>query len=221
MKLLLVNIGAREARDLHDNYFLVDTAKCTIEASEKTDLYEYDCLVISSEGIELDCFRWLEQLSKSNKEEGVIMMSPDHSIEHKLKAFEMGVDDYLPMPMHASEIVARIKSVTRRKKFRTNNKLYMGNLVMDLYTRKVQVWDHLLALTKTEYDILLHLNANKQRIVSKEALAEYLWGTDADQLDSFNVLFAHIKNLRRKLLAAKSGVEIKNVYKMGYQIIEI
>lgn len=222
MKLLLVNFSDTDLSDFKISQdFLHDRVSSIQQASEKFLLYEYDCLVIKIDKIEVECYGWLRQFSENNRNEGLIFLSTNDALEYKLSAFELGVDDYLVLPMHSEEIIARIKSVTRRKKFQSNSKIYIGNVVIDLYARTVFVWDRPLKLTKTEYDILLHLHANKLRVVSKELLAEYLWGDDVDNLESFNILFAHIKNLRKKLLNAKSGVEIKNVYKVGYQIIEL
>lgn len=219
MKLLLVNLSDTELQksDFVDDFisdlvFHMDTAR------EQLDLYEYDCIVVHTPSA--DTFVWLDHFIHQNRSEGLIFMGTEAPVSDKLRAFEAGVDDYIALPMHMSELVARIKSVIRRKRYQTPAKLYVGNLVIDVFRRQIQVWDKTLKLTKTEYDIFLYLNAHRKRIVAKETLAEYLWGAKSGELDSFNILFAHIKNLRRKLLMAKSGVEVNNIYKIGYQIIE-
>lgn len=221
MKLLLVGILAAHTQALkNSDEFLCDWSPDIERAQALMNLYEYDCVLIGIAGNEAYTWFWLQEMNNENKNEGIICVSDKDLIADRLKAFELGADDYFTLPMHDLEMSARIKSVVRRKRFHTSSKVYMGNLVIDLYNRKIGVWDQTLALTKTEYDLLLYLCAQRKRVVAKEALAEYLWGQKVDDLDSYNLLFAHLKNLRKKLLLAKAGIEIKNIYKMGYQIIE-
>jgi DNA-binding response OmpR family regulator len=85
----------------------------------------------------------------------------------------------------------------------------------------VLVWNNPINLTRKEYDILLYLISNKNRVVSKITLAEYIWGDNSSELDSFDTLFAHIKNLRKKLKSAKAEVDFKSIYGVGYQIVEL
>ena len=222
MKLLLVNIPVKVLLDSKEQTSLLFDSVDTISAaSEKAALYAYDCIVIQIDGIEAKAFDWLSLLAEGNNKEGIVLVSKNNSVEQKISAFDLGVDDFVVLPMDANEFLARVKAIIRRKTFNTKSKLYIGHLVIDTFSRNVKVWDKTLALTKTEYDILLHLIANKDKVISKVALAEYLWGDEVDQLDSYNVLFAHIKNLRKKILTAKGGIEIQNVYRVGYQIIEL
>lgn len=222
MKLLLVNISVNALIDAKEqNNLLIDAADDVRTASEKAELYPYDCIVVLIDRIEQQAFDWLQNLAEGNRKEGIVLVSKSNSVEQKIKAFDLGVDDFVVLPIDTSEFLARVKAIVRRKTFNTKSKLYIGHLVIDTFSRNVKVWDKTLGLTKTEYDILLHLIANKDKVISKVALAEYLWGDEVDQLDSYNVLFAHIKNLRKKILAAKGGIEIQNVYRVGYQIIEL
>lgn len=222
MKLLLVNISVNALIDAKEqNNLLIDAADDVRTASEKVELYPYDCIVVLIDRIEQQAFDWLQNLAEGNRKEGIVLVSKSNSVEQKIRAFDLGVDDFVVLPIDTSEFLARVKAIVRRKTFNTKSKLYIGHLVIDTFSRNVKVWDKTLGLTKTEYDILLHLIANKDKVISKVALAEYLWGDEVDLLDSYNVLFAHIKNLRKKILAAKGGIEIQNVYRVGYQIIEL
>lgn len=198
-----------------------DVASNVLHASELVSLYEYDALVAKIQH-ELDpVFHWIASFAEANRPEGLVLLSANDTLELKLRAFDLGVDDFLTVPYHPSELLARAKAVVRRKKHDGRTKIYFGNLVIDLLSYKVLVWDNVLKLTKKEYDILLHLLTHKDKVVSKTALAEYLWGDELDNMASYNFLVAHIKNLRKKLLAAKSGLDIQNSYGVGYQIIEI
>jgi DNA-binding response OmpR family regulator len=224
MKLLLLgNIHQKESlhRYLSENNIGCELALGYDQASEMTFLYEYDCILLGVDKEKDRTFEWLTSFVEENRREGILIISSLDTLEIKLRAFDLGVDDFLTIPYHPSELLARIKAVVRRKKFDTGGKLYFGNLMIDLMTFKIWVWNTPLKLTKKEYDILLHLIANKNKVVSKTALAEYLWGENLDNMSSYNFLIAHIKNLRKKLLNAKAGIDIQNSYGIGYQIIEL
>ena len=107
--------------------------------------------------------------------------------------------------------------MTRRKKFTSNNTLHTGQLSINLPEHKVTVGYNHIALTKSEYDLLLFLIQNRNRVVSKSAIAEHLSGDMADMLDDFNFIYAHIKNLKSKLSAAGISDSIKTLYGTGYK----
>lgn len=201
--------------------YLYDAVRTCSAASEKVDLYEYDCILLDLNLPDAPGIKLLEQLNHNERTDGIIILSAFSVLEEKLKAFALGADDYLTKPFDLPELHARINAVVRRKKFQTKNKVYFANLVIDIQLKTVFIWDKPINLTKKEYEILLHLIANKNRVISKDTLAEYLWGEHADNVDSYDFLFAHIKNLRKKLKEAKAEIEIKNIYKTGYQIIEL
>jgi DNA-binding response OmpR family regulator len=190
-------------------------------ATEKLALYEYDCILLNYVENSNDIFDFMLLHEQNNNIGGLIVLSPDTAVENKVKLLNMGADDFITTPFHFSELIARTTAVIRRKKFQTNNKIYFANLVIEFHIRTVFVWNNSIDLTKKEYEILLYLVGNKDKIVSKLSLAEYLWGDDTDHMDSFNILAAHIKNIRRKLKEAKAEIEIKNSYGVGYQIIEL
>ena len=196
-------------------------AKSIKEASEKLYLYQYDCVVLEIDSAESETFKLLKSCAEENKSEGLIALSSNSILENKVNILNAGADDFLTIPFQFEELFARIRAVIRRKRFDTRAKLYLGNLVIDLLQNTALAWDKDLNLTKKEYELLLFLIANKTRTLTKTTLSEYLWGDQADNMDSYNLLFAHIKNLRKKLQQSKTELEIKNVYGVGYQIIEI
>ena len=201
--------------------FSCELAESIQIADEKVNLYEYDCLILDLHISIKESFLLLSKLNSHDRSDGVLIVSDKASLEDKLHTFDLGADDFLNKDSDLQELKARINAIVRRKKYNTRSKIYFANLVADLQLKKVFVWDRNVTLTKKEYEILLHLLANKNRVLSKSSLAEYLWGAYVDEADSFDFLFAHIKNLRKKLKEAKAEIEIRNIYKMGYQIIEL
>ncbi|WP_317169237.1 winged helix-turn-helix domain-containing protein [Mucilaginibacter humi] len=115
---------------------------------------------------------------------------------------------------------ARLMAVFRRKTLNTNSKLIFHEIVIDVLGRNVQVNDAPVVLTKKkEYDMLLYFLANKGRIISKSAIAEHLWGDEMDLHDSFDFIYTHIKNLRKKLMDAGSRDYVRSIYGVGYKFI--
>jgi DNA-binding response OmpR family regulator len=190
-------------------------------ASEKLALYEYDCVFLNYIENNDDIFDFLLQQAQNNNIGGLIIFSKETTVENKVKLLNIGADDFITAPIHFSELIARTTAVIRRKKFQANNKIHFANLIIEFHLRKVFVWNNTVDLTKKEYEILLYLIGNKDKVVSRLNLAEYLWGDDTDNMDSFNILTAHIKNIRRKMKDAKAEIEIKNSYGVGYQIVEL
>ena len=190
------------------------------EASEKVELYDYDCILLDINLPDSSGFKLLDDLHEINKIEGVIIISARDSIDDKIKGLNLGADDYLTKPFHLSELNARIQAVVRRKKFETTRKITFSNLVLDLPKLLAFVNNEDLGLTKKEFDVLQHLIANKNIVVSKNSLLEYIWGDYVDSSQSIDLLSTHLKNLKKKLKNAHAQVEIRNVYGVGYQIIE-
>jgi two-component system response regulator CiaR len=190
------------------------------EASEKVELYDYDCILLDINLPDSNGFKLLDDLHAINKVEGVIIISARDSIDDKIKGLNLGADDYLTKPFHLSELNARIQAVVRRKKFEATRKITFSNLVLELPKLLVLVNNEDLGLTKKEFDILQHLIANKNIVVSKNSLLEYIWGDYVDSSQSIDLLSTHFKNLKKKLKNAHAQVEIRNVYGVGYQIIE-
>ena len=89
---------------------------------------------------------------------------------------------------------------------------------MDTTQRTVSVDHQVLDLTKSEYDILVYFFSNPKRVLTKESIAEHIWGDNMDLADSFDFIYSHIKNLRKKLKTAGGDDPIKAVYGVGYRL---
>ena len=222
MKILVVedNSELREliTQSLEKERYLVEVAADYSTASEKIAEYEYDCILLDimlPDGNGLDLLREAE---KNNRHLNVIILSAKDSVEDKVAGLQLGADDYLPKPFHLLELHARIKSLLRRINWSGNNIVTIANLTINTTSFSVHVNNKHVDLGRKEYDILLFLVNRKERIVEKEILAEGVWGDFIDQADNFDFIYAHIKNLRKKLKEAGAQVEIKTVYGFGYKL---
>lgn len=221
MKLLIIEdecvLSRSIAEYLGREDYLCEHAFTCNEALAKIAAYEYDCVLLDlmlPDGTGLEILR---HIKKECPQTGVIIVSAKDSLDDKVEGLKIGADDYLPKPFHLPELSMRIFALMRWKKFSCDNTLHSGQLTIDLPERKVSVHGREIPLTKSEYDLLLFLIQNRGRVVSKSAIAEHLSGDMADMLDDFNFIYAHIKNLKSKLLEAGMADCIKTLYGAGYK----
>ena len=221
MKLLIIEdepaLAESMIQYLSREDYICEMARTYSEAAVKTAAYEYDCILLDlmlPDGSGLDILR---NIKKESPQTGVIIVSAKDSLDDKVEGLKLGADDYLPKPFHLPELSMRIFALMRRKKFTSDNTLHAGQLTIDLPEHKVTVGNSHIALTKSEYDLLLFLIQNRNRVVSKSAIAEHLSGDMADMLDDFNFIYAHIKNLKSKLSAVGMSDCIKTLYGTGYK----
>ena len=224
MKILVIE-DEPEMRDnitasLKQEKYIVETAGDYLSATEKLEVYDYDCILLDiglpgGSGLQL-----LQQLKDDGKETGIIIVSAKGSIEDKVTGLNMGADDYLAKPFHMAELHARINSLIRRKVMGGSPLIEINNLVINPDQRTASINGDDMALNRKEFDLLLYMATNLNRLVSKTALAEHVWGDYIDEVNSFEFIYSQIKNLRKKLRIYKSEVEIHAVYGIGYKLTD-
>jgi len=201
----------------HDGY-VCETAENYEQAHEKIKLYQYDCVLVDLTlpgGSGLDLVRTLKA-DKSNA--GVLIISARDSLDDKVQGLELGADDYLPKPFHLAELNARLRAIIRRRQFQGQRHLAFRSLTVFPDQASVLVNDQTMMLTRREYDMLLFFLANPNRVLTKEAIAEHIWGDDADMHDSLDFIYTHLKNLRKKLHELGASNYIRTIYGIGYKL---
>lgn len=221
MKILIVEDEKELAQDivkyLSEQDYLCEVAETYNQATDKIAVYQYDCILLDLMLPDGSGLALLEMLKRENKQDGVIVISAKNSIEDKVKGLQIGADDYLTKPFHLSELSARIHSIIRRKQFNSSNSIQQNEITIDLLGKTVKVNDSEVSLTKKELDLLLFFIGNKNRVISKSALAEHLSGDIADMFDNHDFVYAHVKNLKKKLTEAGYDNYIKTIYGTGYK----
>jgi two-component system, OmpR family, response regulator len=198
--------------------YIVRTAANFGQASLALNDYAYDCIVLDiglPDGNGLNLIRQLKADERPNPP-GIIIISAKDSLDDKLQGLELGSDDYITKPFHLPELNARIKSVLRRRLFDGNNLIRFGDITVDSLSHRVTVGQQSLDFTEKEYHLLLFFLANPNRLLTKAAIAEYVWGDHMDMADSHDFLYTHIKNLRRKLVDSGCPDYLKTRYGAGY-----
>jgi len=222
MKLLVVEDEPSLLQSILE-YFIQEDFLCEgvagySDAIGRIDAFDYDCIILDINLPDGSGLQLLQYLRQYKKEEGVVIISARDSLDDKITGLNFGADDYLTKPFHLSELNARVKALIRRKYAQGASVLEAGNLRLDLASRSVSCSNQVVSLTKNEFDLLAYLLNNKNRVVSKQAIAEHIYGQQADNMPSFDFVYSQIKNLKRKLKEKGSDDLLHSVYGLGYKL---
>jgi len=221
MKILIIEdeieLAKSIAEYLSEENYLCEFAATFSEAMSKIAVFQYDCILLDITLPDGNGLKILEELKKEQKQDGVIIISAKNALDDKIRGLQIGADDYLTKPFHLSELTARIYSIIRRKQFSNTNVVKQNELQIDLLSKTVSVNNEIIVLTKKEFDLLVYFVGNKNRVISKSTLAEHLSGDFADMLENHDFVYAHVKNLKKKLYDAGCDHYLKTVYGTGYK----
>ncbi|WP_295796508.1 response regulator transcription factor [Mucilaginibacter sp.] len=224
MKILIVE-DEEGLRESIEEYFteagnICETAATYQSALAKVNMYRYDCILLDitlpgGNGLEI-----LKSLKDNNHPDGVLIISAKNSLDDRLEGLNIGADDYLVKPFHLSELKARVTAIIRRKSYNGSNLLVFNEITIDLQAKEVKIDNTPLKFTRKEFALLLYFIANKGKVVSKNAIAEHLWGDGIDMANNFDFIYSHIKNIRKKLMEAGCADYIQAAYGMGYKFTD-
>ena len=223
MNLLIIEdekeLSKNIATYLVQNKFICDIVTDFRSADDKISEGEYDCIILDITlpgGSGLELIRRLKHLKKTA---GIVIISAKNSLDDKIKGLELGADDYLTKPFYLAELSARVNAIIRRRSFEGNNTITLGKLLIDILDKSVKTDNGTVELSRKEYELLLYFASNKNRVVTKESIIDHLWGDHANMTDTYDLIYSHIKNLRKKLVEAGCPDYIKSVYGMGYKFV--
>jgi len=221
VKILLVEdesvLADSIASHLGKEAFIVERVYTFRDAIEKINLYTYDGVIVDinlPDGLGFDI---VEELKKIKATSGIIIISARDALNDRIKSLEIGSDDYLTKPFHLSELNARLKAILRRKHFGGNNDITYQEIKINYNSRRVFVNDNEVSLSRKEYDLLLFFVSNIDIALTKAAMAEHLWGDNVDSADSFDIVYSHVKKLRKKLTDKGCRDYIQSIYGIGYK----
>jgi DNA-binding response OmpR family regulator len=221
MKILLIEDELELANSLiaffKSNNVICEHANDVFSALDKIGSFTYDCVVLDIMLPDGTGFEILKELKKLNKTDGVIMISAKDGLTTRLEGLTLGADDFLIKPFHMSELLVRIQAIVRRKNFDGKTTIQFNEITIDVQSKTTTINDKIIDLTKKELDLLLFLMGNKNQVLSKAAIAEHLSGDMADMLDNHDFIYAHIKNLKKKLTSSGANDYIKTMYGIGYK----
>ncbi|MCW9705622.1 response regulator transcription factor [Fodinibius salsisoli] len=221
MKLLIIEDNEELLQNIRTYLkregYICEFAQNYREAFDKVMSYTYDVVLIDimipgGSGLQV-----LRELRSVNPQAGTIIISAKNALDDKVKGLELGADDYITKPFQLPELHARIKAVNRRNQRDGQEILNINEIAIDTDSMEVTIDDSIVDLTPKEYDLLLYFASNKNRVLSKQTIAEHLWGDYVDHLTNLDFVYQHIKNLRKKLESAGAQNYIESVYGIGYK----
>jgi len=221
MKILVVEDNPDLSENIH-NFLQKEGYVCELvgnftDASDKIAAYEYDCIVLDIMLPDGNGLKLLEQIKSMNIKSGVVIISAKNSLDDKISGLEIGADDYLTKPFHLPELNARLKAIYRRKNQGGDNVIIYREIEVNTLTYIARVHGVALDLTKKEFDLLLYFLTNKNHVLTRQSIAEHLWGDYTDNLANFDFVYQHVKNLRKKIHEAGGEDYIGTVYGLGYR----
>jgi DNA-binding response OmpR family regulator len=224
MKVLIIEDEKELLKDISSYLkmegYVVEEAADYQEGSEKINLYEYDCILADIGLPDGNGLKLVEVLKSKQSNTGVMIISARNSLEDKITGLDIGADDYLTKPFNLSELNARIRSILRRRKFEGKKEIEFHEIKANPETLQVFVSDRPVLLTKKEFDLLIYFISNKNKVLTKESIVEHLWGDYIDSADSFDFIYAHVSNMRKKLVENGGTDYLHTVYGVGYEFTD-
>ncbi len=197
--------------------YLCEQASDFQEACKKVVNHEYECILLDLNLPGGDGMKLIRILKAQGSNAAIIILSARDTTDDRVLGLNEGADDFMSKPVQLAELNARIKAIARRKNGLGNNLMDFGALRIKLDERSVEADGKLLQLTKKEFDILVYLARNKNRVVTKDSIGGNLWGDYIDDKLSYDYIYAHVKNLRKKLADEGCAGFLKTVYGVGYK----
>ncbi len=221
MKILIVEDEKELRSNIHaylgNGEMVCETASNFREASMKVISFVYDVVVLDIMLPDGNGLNLLGMIKEEQPDTGILIISAKNALDDRLEGLNLGADDYLTKPFHLSELNARLKAIYRRRKLQGKSLLEFGDIKVNVDNHEVFVNDQPIVLTLKEHELLVFFITNKNRVLNKQVIAEHLWGDNVDYLDSFDFVYQHIKNLRKKIVAAGGQNYVQTIYGLGYK----
>ena len=224
MKILVIEDNVELLTDIK-NFLEKEGNVCEVasnysKAFMKVGVFPYDVLVVDitlPDGNGLDI---IKAVKKENIDAGIIIISAMNAVGDRIHGLNIGADDYLTKPFYLAELNARIRAIYRRKVYKGRNEIVFNEINIKPELHEALVNDRPLILTKKEFDIIHFFVTNKNRLLTKEAIAEHLWGDDIEMADSYKFIYTHLANLRKKNSELGGNDYIKSIYSVGYKFTD-
>ena len=220
MRVLLVQSELAASQDtmhtLKANGGIVDHVNTGEEALELVRFYDYDIVLLDLMLPDMDGYEVVRRMRSSRIEAPVVILSGLTQPQAKVRAFNVGADDFITKPFDSTKLLARMKAIVRRSKGYSQPTLRVGALQLNLENREVLVSGEPVHLTGKEYAVLELMVLRKGIVLTKEAFLNHLYGgMDEPEVKIIDVF---ICKLRKKLAAAGAGEIIGTVWGRGYTV---
>ena len=222
MKLLLIEDHAELASNiihyLKQENHVCDWAANLSQARDMLEIDDYELVLLDITLPDGNGIGFLNEIKQRHISAKVIIISAQNTLDYKILGLDSGADDYITKPFPLPELYSRIKAVLRRGETAAKSQdMVFNEIVINLDSMTCKVHDKALNLTKKEFNLLMYFINNKNRVLSRQAIATHLWGEYTFNLDNVDFIYQHLKNLRRKIAEAGGADYVQTVYGLGYK----
>lgn len=201
---------------LEKNKFTVDIVHNGNDAWNYVRQMDYNVVVLDIMMPEIDGLEVLRRMRSQKMTVPVLLLTAKAEIEDRVTGLNAGADDYLPKPFAASELIARVKALSRRSMNYSDSILREGNISLDCNCYELSANGRSVRLNNKEYQLMELFMSNPRRIFSTDHMMEKIWGNDSDA--GMDVVWTYIGFLRKKLRELDADVEIKTIRGAGYSL---
>jgi DNA-binding response OmpR family regulator len=220
MKVLVVEDEKKVAsflkKGLEEEYYSVDLAYDGKEGSKMILSNEYDLIILDIMLPFKDGLTLLKEIRLKDILTTTLLLTAKNQVDDKVKGLDSGADDYLTKPFAFEELLARVRSLLRRKDLEKSILLKADNLTLDTQTHKIMRGEAEIILTPREYAILEYLLRNKNKVISRMRLTEHIYDFNFDP--ETNVIDVYINKLRNKIDKGFSKQLLFTIRGAGYSI---
>lgn len=200
---------------LEKNGSTVQQAQTAAEGEELAFNNQYDIIILDLGLPDGDGFEICKEIRDHEITTPVLILSAEQETDVKVKCLKVGADDYITKPFNTEELMARVEAITRRTADGVADKtLTCGDLEVKMLDREFRVNDHKVDLTNNEFNLLVYLMRNKNKIISQEEIAENVWDIHFDT--QTNYINVYISYLRKKIRNHTENDYIETVRKKGF-----
>lgn len=180
---------------------------------------EYDFMILDIMLPKMDGLNVCKMIRKKGSQIPIVMLTAKDSIENRIEGLDVGADDYLVKPFAFSELLARMRAVSRRKTGEGHTVIEVGGLQIDMVRHKVHYEKKELDLTSREFNLLQHFMKRSGHVLSRTMIIESVWGYDFQA--GTNIIDVYINFLRRKLRKLTGKEWIRTIRNRGYVFEEV
>lgn len=220
MRVLVAQGDADYAEELescfHDQSYIVDSATEAEEVRRLIDTHDHDVIIVSRKLPDGDGVELCRRLRREGVGTPVIMLAEADGTDPTVDALDAGADDYVSRPVEFEELVARVRAMVRRCMPEEGSMLRYEGIELDIANRNVTIDGTPAVLTPREFALLEYLMRNRERVVSRTALGDRVWGLEYGEENS-NVVDVYVSRLRRKLKDANKPI-IRTMHGQGYML---
>ena len=207
-------IGTYLSRLLRQLHSVVDVVGSVVDAQHALSNFKYDLAIVDRMLPDGDALQIVAALSQLPERPAIIMLTAKDAKEDVIEGLNSGADDYLGKPFEPQEFIARVRAVLRRPRLLVSEVLSCGNVELHVGSNEAVVANTKVLLRRREALILGALLMRRDRVITRVALIEEIYGFD-DDIES-NTLEAQVSRLRKKLAELGGDVEIRSMRGIGY-----